>query len=381
MPGVVANLLRRLARYGAPWSKADVGVAHKLVRVVWGFVKNKWTDFFVQHTGQWIVFQYSSDSTPLMVRHRIASKTSLWQVTRKPKSKMHFLVEKCFAASNRDNVCLYGPPTQIPNTTVDIHFSQLRRFTRLPCEMGHDDMNVHVFVFDGALHSGMRRRVRQLSRPLEVSAEASVSEGAAFRQWCTNLFLFQPCISHAAHSAFKNALHDMISDPEVMKATRVTFEALRVSTGFLHEHFPAWVATVVSYEDGDSDAIRHAWSLLGLRDEWLDLASFLQVRWQDGRLNIASRFADKGVLEYVLILASKIWRFRSWSDSRWATIGASGRTLVGCALLGLEGLVRFISESTFASMYHLSGYVRHCSPRVMELSALVCTACSRPITR
>ena len=43
--------------------------------------------------------------------------------------------------------------------------------------------------------------------------------------------------------------------------------------------------------------------------------------------------------------------------------------------MGLEGLVRFISESTFASMYHLSGYVRRCSPRVMELSALVCTAC------
>ena len=166
MPGVVAELARRLARYGTPWGKSDVGIAQKLVRVVWGFVKNMWTDFFVQRIGQWIVFQYSSDSTPLVARRRIASKTSVWQVTRKPKSKMHFVVEKCFAASNRDIVYLYAPPTQIPNTTVDIHFSQLRRFTRLPCEMGHDDMNVHVFDCDGALHSGMRSRVRQLSRPL-----------------------------------------------------------------------------------------------------------------------------------------------------------------------------------------------------------------------
>ena len=93
-------------------------------------------------------------------------------------------------------------------------------------------------------------------------------------------------------------------------------------------------------------------------------------------MDIASRFADKGVLEYALALASKIWRFRSWPGSRWATIGASGRTLVGRALMGLDGLVRFSSESTSASMYHLSGYVRHCSPLVMELSALVGTSYS-----
>ena len=63
-----------------------------------------------------------------------------------------------------------------------------------------------------------------------------------------------------------------------MNATCVTFEALRESPVLLHEHIPALVACVVTYEDGDSDAIRHAWSLLGLRDEWLDLTSLLQVR-------------------------------------------------------------------------------------------------------
>lgn len=97
-----------------------------------------------------------------------------------------------------------------------------------------------------------------------------------------------------------------------------------------------------------------------------------QLRFESGELRIAESFKDRmDTPQVIMTLLLKAWDFRTWSDSRWISLGKSCRTLVLSLLLGLQDLVGFVLKQPHTSTYYLSGFPGHCTDKVKMMCTIV----------
>ena len=136
-----------------------------------------------------------------------------------------------------------------------------------------------------------------------------------------------------------------------------------------------WLPARVCFGDHRNPAtLRFIWQLLGHSDAWVDILTRLQIRFESGALFVAEALEqDDDVIDQITACLLHLWKFRSWSESRWCGVGVSSRALMGCLMCGLEALVVDIMQEPDLSKYWIQGFGQ-LNLRVKKMMVLVSCA-------
>jgi hypothetical protein len=99
------------------------------------------------------------------------------------------------------------------------------------------------------------------------------------------------------------------------------------------------------------------WLCMGVQPEWIDLVARFDPQWVAGRLVVREssrdgQSSDEDLAKCLLYL----YKFKSYSESRWMTLGTSLRLFVAARAAGLDGLVQNVREDPKSSGYYIGGY-------------------------
>lgn len=182
------------------------------------------------------------------------------------------------------------------------------------------------------------------------------------------------CKSHQCHNSLKWAMGKYIEDKGTLRSAYITMESLRNGFDELEKNSKVWIRAHLSYEDWHVDCIEFLWTMLGFRGEWLDLLVKLQIRFVDDKLKVAAAFEIDGDTEELVYMALlHVWKFTKFTDSRWATIGCTSRSLLSSTILGLESLVAHVLQNPASSSCYIKGFA-HYDQKVRELVAIISTS-------
>ena len=96
-----------------------------------------------------------------------------------------------------------------------------------------------------------------------------------------------------------------------MRAFWICVESLRNSMDVIFANFAPWFFDCVDFEDWDPELCQDIWTMVGLKDEWLALAVWLQIRFVGGRLLLAGHLRGKpSVVHLVKFMAMHLWKFQ-----------------------------------------------------------------------
>ena len=143
---------------------------------------------------------------------------------------------------------------------------------------------------------------------------------------------------------------------------------------------PGCLGRVLAVKDcADPQALEFC-TLMGLEPQWVQLLSVLQLRFHSGQLFVASAFqGDPDLPAMVTTAVLRLWRFRSWSASRWCGILQSARCLIGAEFVGLRDVVRQVIADPRLSNYYIGGF-QNLTTMMIEASCITC-ACGHVTER
>ena len=103
------------------------------------------------------------------------------------------------------------------------------------------------------------------------------------------------------------------------------------------------------------------WQACGLDPEEVQVLSELQLTWDPAAhmLRISEAHAQQeDLVSQVSRILLSVMRFRTFTLSRWATVGPSCRCLMAAWALGLSRLVAMCREDKQTSQYYLGGFTQ-----------------------
>ena len=341
----------------------------KLVEVVKEYMRLKAKHFVAKCENRAILFSYGSDSTPLLTRASFSHVLDGKRVVRNAGKAEEFLIERGFLRSTDSNgqptmVCLGRDPLPLRDGKSAWHmFSALTRFFPLVQTLGHRGIIVSHYVFDRAMWAPLTRLVQQRHALFHQFAcergERTEAESAQMQllDWCVST----PCANHDCQNALKWALKNSGENQEdMLKGLHVSIAALRNGMDLLHAFLPAFVQQSVSFvlaRPGAREPLYNFWVALGLESIVAELCAELQAMWRNDRLEVSEDCSeDPQLFEKLSHILLQACRFKSFTDSRWLTVGDACRSLVASLSLGLSQWVQLTRENPKTSDYYLHGF-------------------------
>lgn len=364
---------KRFARPSVVCDKRDLDRIHAACEVLrWG-QRVSAEAFIRRHADRTLVMQYGSDVTPLVTKEQYRRECGgASSVVRGGHSCQEFLIQRLFLESGAGNgCCVLAAPLPMQKKTAFAHFSAYRALLRTPRELGHTGLCVIFQKFDRALQTAMSRLARQWQAAYDDRAAEEQPAGQSYRLWLTNWYMCVGCFAHDVHGGLRWAICSITRDKDTLKSCFLTHESLRHGYDLLAKHVLPWVRSRLTFDDWAHPHIPTFFEFLGLQDEWLALAVELEIRFTNGRLCIAQRHRRRhDLIDVICTLLLHVWRFRRFSESRFATMGRCSRTLILAETMGLTDLVEFVLAKG-ESQYYLGGFVKHFGPEVRRLTCIV----------
>ena len=306
-----------------------------------------------------ILYHYGADATRLLSRKRFTYATDSSSTTSVGGAGEEFLVERGFLKATSalgEPVMRYLGRDPRPMTlgkgswnvfgALCGFFPLVDRLRVLP------GITVYSYVFDRALLSAMDTKLHQRHLLYESlvdagsSGESQVAAASASLSWV----LVGGCALHDCHNALHWGLRSVFGAATVdyTKSLHVVVDALRNGHSELHGRLSNFVTQSTTLDDTLHDCfeVSQFWVNLGVDAGVAEILGNLNPRWVDGRLRICTRLVPSGQLhEQICYCLAAVARFRSFTDSRWLTIGDCCRSLlcqffVGIACLGCLGQIR-----------------------------------------
>ena len=106
------------------------------------------------------------------------------------------------------------------------------------------------------------------------------------------------------------------------------------------------------------------WTAIGLPPKWASRLAGLNLRWDGAslRLNVGNIDPSSCDVTDVVQTAREcilhVWRFKKFSEGRWASITESSKTLIASLALGLDSVVDAVRGRESETDYYLHGYTR-----------------------
>jgi hypothetical protein len=243
--------------------------------------------------------------------------------------------------------------------TISTHLTAMLENTQTLRSLGATDFCLQHGVWDGALAKPMAERLAQVVAADLAQVTSAMSIGQRKMMELMTWTEGTGCMGHNVHVGFGWAMQLKHLSPDIPKNCYIAIESLRNTYADLSKYLPMWVPTVLEYRDWDFPDAHVLWNCLGLPPKIVDLLLTLQIRFLDGRLFIAERFrhdSDRFNLIATVLLA--VFKWRTWSDSRWVVLGESSRSLVASLVVGLRGLVTFVRTQTPVTEDKIHGFDR-----------------------
>eukprot|EP00971_Amphidinium_carterae_P341469 6480271-Amphidinium_carterae.2 len=212
---------------------------------------------------------------------------------------------------------------------------------------------IEILCADRAMYSALSELIWQHCEAHMCQHE--YSEFEKLLQW--NLAI--PCSMHDAQNALKWAVAGECQSSALVSDLYIVVESLRNTFDLLHSRLPDFIRTHLRFTDEllPQDTLYQFWLAVGATGEVLHVLVNLQVRFVEGRLLVASSWQDKDDLsETVAYCLLYLFRFRSFTESRWLSLGCTAQTLVGALYVGLEVLVQMIRTAPHSSDYYIHGF-------------------------
>jgi hypothetical protein len=161
------------------------------------------------------------------------------------------------------------------------------------------------------------------------------------------------------------------SKQKLCKDVWVTMSSARNGLNELIAFSGAWIADRIHYEDWDihPEALLKYYQVLGFGPAMIQNFIHAQIRFQNGKLKVASHLQHGNGASRVHKLIMYSWKFKDFNKGRWLTIGYSSRTMMRAICFGLHDIVQYI-EDHGGSMWFLKGIKNYSSHDVNVFIAM-----------
>ena len=326
----------------------------------------------VIHAGQGfaVLVMVFADGTPLRTSVQFRQMTSgdAPDLRRHGRAGREFLLLRAHVKAMPYDRCHMAPFTMEPialthgKSTWHI-YSAVTAFMGTLSSQGHHGISVHFYCFDRGLFSSLFAKLRSRHKlpymqgnggahqtPGQVMAEAS--------DWCVGV----GCCLHDGQNALKWATRQHLpSYAADVSDLHIVVEAVRNSFADLMAFLGRHITANLGFDDTpfEESSVREFWLCLGVRGDYLDILCSLNLWWSGTELLVHSSWRDDPQLyEQVSKCILYLFQFRAFSDSRWATMGPSSRTLLAGLSVGLDSLVATIVRDRSTSNYYINGYAK-----------------------
>ena len=368
--------------FSSPSSVLDPNAEHrcsKLAEVLKCFLFDRRSRWLSSHRDEPILEVYSCDGTPLKCKESYTQEWEELHVTRSGHLAREWLVQRLFlAAGDRSSNLVFLEPRLMHDKTCWTHFEAQREIAKMARETHRSSISISHHIWDRAFKEPCERHALQRHVAFDqLLLDDSDGEETGFLSVLLAWFTCVGCLAHDVHNSFRWSIITWVDNPDTMRSCWIALESLKNSFHQLVGALPAWIAANLVFEDTrDPDALLSFWSMIGLADEWLMLFMQLAIRWEDGKLKVAASLADApSAPQQIVVALLHVWKFRTWSTSRWCAIGESCRCLVASLYTGLSSLVRQILDDPASSKYYIKGW-SNLNASVVHMACIV-TASSR----
>lgn len=361
VPRTMADVCERILALCQPskvLTPAEMEQAHKLCTITEDFLAEGARDFIRRHRHDPIMIWYSADSTPLTTRQALTLDWDHLRVRRSGKASKDFMVQRCFMQAHDEMQVLFNAPRVLQDKTAWAAVQCWRDLVPLPSSRGHQGVCLMVIVADRALLSAVDRHIQQMLVAERTFLVSRLGEEVAHARSALQFYVPCACSSHDCHGGLRRALQEYCDDKTTLRNSWIVLESLRKSYDILLKGLLGWLRSVVVFEDWDVPWVGELWRLCQSDPRWVDQLIDLEARWSDGKLKISTRFErDEDIFDRLSAVFLQVWQFPAFSDSRWATLGPSMRSLLSSLLLGLEPFVEHCILNG-CSKYYLNGFLR-----------------------
>lgn len=136
-------------------------------------------------------------------------------------------------------------------------------------------------------------------------------------------------------------------------------EAIRNSYDLLRSHFCAIISQHLDSCESvpHGPGVYHFWVCMGILPDIAETMADLRLRWNGTAMQLHERRKGRVAwIEYISFVNLSVFKFRTFTDSRWTTIGECCCSWLTATNLGLEGLVVMTPRDPEASDSYLHGF-------------------------
>ena len=336
--------------------------------------------------GRPMVTSKSCDGTPITVsRTQAVTQPGGKRVRWTGKCGVEFLVANQFlrsdigAAGAMKTAVLLAEPTHLEHCkNVPAILLACRQHWRRLRDLGHLGCAIEHYCWDRLGIKALEAQTRQWHAqqplpPLPADADPEVVK-------LTEFVCVTACALHDAHNSLKWAMSAWLFDKELIRDVYIGFESLRRSSDLISKYLYQWLGGVLQPQaDRGTSWVEDRlsfWMDLGVDPATAELlAKELQLVW-DGKqlMYLAGAFHDGDLPQAVASALMGVWHFKSFSESRWLTVGTSCRTMVAAFLTGICSLVQLVKKES-STLFFLRGFDRLTGRKVEFMT--ICAVASR----
>ena len=374
-PGPLApvEFIRHCAAVGNGLSKADARRLRGLAEACKALLKERLVRLLQENGRCPLLLQYSGDCTPVHIREfgTAGSETKRRKISGSKTAE--FYLQQVFATiaqldGSRLHSVLLGFPLALQHGKTMAALLPIALACpgfRFPQEPGrivilhqvHDRAMSQSFrqALTGALR-GQLARYSAASTP--ASSTSTQDSSSSLLEWHCSL----GCSCHDAHNALRWASQSLDESPEVLKVVHVAFICYRKGFMAAVAALGPWLAESVHPVPDEQlpakGCMRQVYAVLGASEDQLRVLSQALPFWDSDmeKLNVSETFlkSPESISDLSGLLLD-LWRFPSFSSSRWVSLGCSARMYSLSCLTGFHCMFRYMMEQGLMSEYDAAG--------------------------
>ena len=315
-----------------------------------------------------LLLSYTGDCTPVQTRVVTAFRSDGRTCRRSGYQTQDYYVQISFGMYVDDVgvaevAVLLSPPRPMRNgKSVREYHSLAVEFIVDPRDRGHEGILVRHFAFDRGQFSATQRVLRQHCTHKALRRPETSCASAPFLLYLLDWCVSTPCCLHDVHKSLHWSLHVAFTDAALLKNVFVSVDSCRKSCRQVCTLAPAWLwDALVLIQPSDlppPEDLNDVWLACGVSVELIAELVDLRLWSVGGKVAVTSEAVGPALFERALYCLFSLWHLRKFTETRWASVGASCRSILAARLTGIQHLVQFILRTPHESAFHLGGFSR-----------------------
>ena len=372
------ELLRHFAEVGHSLDRAQTRQLFSMVQAARQLLKTRLLELLQDHASSPVLLQYSGDCTPVHVRqHGTAGLPGKRRKISGPLA-VEFYVHQVFATiglgdGRRQHSLLLGDPMALRHGKSMAALISVA-LTCPGLKIPDSQRRIVIFhqVHDRGISASFRNALSgawvtsmQATMPPSSSASGSATPSATTSNslfyWHTSL----GCSCHDGHNALRWAAQVADDASETVKNVYIALSLYRKGFMAAAAALGEWLCQVVEATPTGRlpprDALKQLYQTLGAADDALEMLVRSSVHWDFAaeRLVVDADFlAAPDSISLLSSLLLDVWRFPSFSMSRWVTLGCSVRIFTLAYFTGYTHLFDHMRRQGVLTEFEVGGVAK-----------------------